>query len=92
MVSVAAIVKLSLVALGVKVILLPAVIVKVSTLESASILVCPTTILPNAFWFTSAHSAITFNFVFNSVVKSSVDNSLLVTTLTLPFNNVFIVE
>ena len=52
--SLAAIVKLSLEAVGVKVILSPAVIVRVSDLASAVRLVVPTLTVAKAFWLTSA--------------------------------------
>ena len=52
---------LSLVALGVRVMFDPAVRVKVSVLLSATIVVLPTTTLLNAFWLTSAPSAMPFN-------------------------------
>ena len=59
---------LSLVASGVKVILVPATKVRVSVLLSAAIVVEPTTTLPKAFWLTSAPEAIPANLFFSAVV------------------------
>ena len=56
-VSLAAMVSLSFAASGVRVTLVPATKVSVSVFVSAAMVVEPTRILPKAFWFTSAPTA-----------------------------------
>ena len=62
------IVTLSFVASPATEIPVPAAIVKLSVLESAAIVVEPTTTLENAFWLTSAPFAISASLFFSAVV------------------------